>query len=81
MLNESEYQTQSFLYNLLVYMNVATAQPDKKSIGKLKSMTKKLRPKYMYQYTEATPDDEVKDGIEELEEFSKTFKQSPETGN
>lgn len=80
MLNELEYQGQVFLYNLLIYMNTATAQPDKKNKHKIQSTIKKLKPKHMYSY-DTTKDVDVKDELEDLEEFRKNIGKSPENGD
>ena len=80
MLNESEYQSQSFLYNLLIYMNTATAQPDKKRKHKVQATIKKLKAKYMYSY-DTEKDADVKDELEDLEEFRKTIAESPKNGD
>jgi len=61
-------------------MNTATAQPDKKRKHKVQATIKKLKAKYMYSY-DTEKDADVKDELEDLEEFRKTIAESPKNGD
>jgi hypothetical protein len=68
MLNEASYQDQLSRYSLMPYMQIATAQVEKKNQGKVKSAWNKLKPKHMLHY-DAPKDEEVKEELEGLEKF------------